>query len=476
MHDPKDNSNQNKNQKGGAKPRPKGQAGKTGKGKYLITTDPIAGVRDFPPEDMIVRNWLFDNFKEVARTFGFAEYDAPVLEYQELYTRKAGEEIVDQMYNFTDKGDQEVTLRPEMTPSLARIVLGKGKALLLPVKWFSLPQCWRYETPTKGRRREHYQWNMDIVGVAEVTAEAELLAAIVTLFKRVGLTSADTGIKVSSRKVVQSILDSLKVSKEQFAKTCVIVDKLDKLSREEVILQLAAIDISTEIANRIIDSLSVKSLDELAAVVGEDHEGVREIRELFGYAEAYGIRDWLQFDASVVRGLAYYTGIVFEGFDRTGSISRSICGGGRYDRLLSTYGGKDQPMCGFGFGDCVILEILQEKKLLPKLAPKTDDIILAFNEELRPVAIQLASRLRATGRSVDIVLQKGKKLKWAYSYADRLGADRVLLLAPDEWKEGKVRVKDLRKKEGEDQKEVDVPFEEVIRAEAGGVPGSVSTL
>jgi histidyl-tRNA synthetase len=461
---PSEKQSQKKGPAEGRAPRQGGK--KKGKGDDVIPSEPIAGVRDFPPEEMRKRTWLFDKFREVARVFSFQEYDAPVLEYEVLYTRKAGEEITQQMYNFVDKGEQKVSLRPEMTPSLARLVIQKGKALLVPVKWFSIPQCWRFETVTRGRRREHYQWNMDIIGVKEVMAEAELLAAIVTFFKAVGLSAKEIGIKVSSRKVIEKVLDDLKIPKEVFAKTCIIVDKLDKLERADVVQQLGTLDppVPEETANRLIDTLSVKSIEELGALIGEEHEAVKELARLFALADGYGIADWLQFDASVVRGLSYYTGIVFEGFDRTGSIPRAICGGGRYDRLFSTYGAKDIPSCGFGFGDCVIMEILEEKKLLPSFAPKIDDIILAFNEELRPVANRLAMSLRLQGRAVEIVLGEGKKLKWAYSYADRLGADRVMLIAPDEWKEGKIRVKDMKKQTDKDENQYDVLYDDLVKA------------
>eukprot|EP01089_Gocevia_fonbrunei_P021214 TRINITY_DN8146_c0_g1_i2.p1 TRINITY_DN8146_c0_g1~~TRINITY_DN8146_c0_g1_i2.p1 ORF type:complete len:331 (-),score=97.52 TRINITY_DN8146_c0_g1_i2:27-1019(-) len=330
----------------------------------------------------------------------------------------------------------------------------------MPVKWYSVPQCWRFETTTTGRKREHFQWNMDIFGVREVSAEIELLAAIVSFFQRVGLTSKDVGVKVSSRQVVQMVLDDLKIPQDKFAATCIIIDKLDKLPREEVEVQLAALELTPEQASKIIDNLSVKTLDDLAAKVGEDKPVIKELRTLFSLAKSYGIEDWLQFDASIVRGLVYYTGVVFEGFDRSKTIPRSICGGGRYDKLLSLYGGQDQPACGFGFGDCVILEILKNKKLLPKLKHEVDDVILAFNEELRGPAVQVAVKLRAQGRKVDIILGKGKKLAWAYSYADRIGADRVVLVAPSEWEQRKVRIKDLRK-ELATEKEVDVLFSEL---------------
>ncbi len=198
--------------------------------KEALDTNPPKGTRDFYPEDMRLQTWLFTQWREVAKTYGFSEYDAPVLESESLYTRKAGEEVTEQLYNFVDKGDRAVALRPEMTPSLARMVMAKKGGLNLPLKWFSIPQCWRYERMTRGRRREHYQWNMDIWGVEGVETEAELLGAMVNFFKRVGLTSQDVGIKVNSRLVIGEVLSELGIPEEKFAATCVLVDKLEKVS------------------------------------------------------------------------------------------------------------------------------------------------------------------------------------------------------------------------------------------------------
>ena len=194
-----------------------------------LDTNPPKGTRDFYPEEMRMRTWLFDQWRNVAQTYGFSEYDAPVLEAESLYTRKAGEDVTNQLYNFEDKGDRRVALRPEMTPSLARMVMAKKGGLTLPLKWFSIPQCWRYERMTRGRRREHFQWNMDIWGVDGVQAEAELLSAMVTFFKNVGLSSEDVGIKVNSRLVVSEVLEQLGVPDDKFAETCVLIDKLDKV-------------------------------------------------------------------------------------------------------------------------------------------------------------------------------------------------------------------------------------------------------
>jgi len=337
-----------------------------------------------------------------------------------------------------------------MTPSLARIILKLGPTLFMPLKWFSIPQCWRFEQTTRGRRREHFQWNMDIIGVPNVAAEAELLSAIVSFFKRVGLTSKDIGIKVNSRKVLQGVLESLGVKEEKFYPTCVIVDKIDKLERSVIVQELEAIGLPPAAINSILEALTVKSIDQLIERVGAEHEAIKELQDLFNLAEGYGYSDWLQFDASVVRGLAYYTGIVFEGFDRTGSIPRAICGGGRYDRLFEMFGAskkEQQPCAGFGFGDCVIYEILKDRNLIPpELAhPAVDDVIAVYNDNLLPAALQVANILRSRGRATDVILNRKKNLGWAYSYADRLGAKRVVLIAPSEWENKTVRVKDLAK-------------------------------
>jgi histidyl-tRNA synthetase len=415
---------------------------------------PPRGTRDFFPDQMRLRTWLFEHFRETARLFSFEEYDAPVLESLELFTRKAGEDIVGQIYNFEDKGGRAVALRPEMTPSLARLILQKGRSLALPVRWFSIPQCWRYERMTRGRKREHYQWNMDIFGVEGPTAEAELLAAITTFFARLGLTSKDVGIKVSSRKVLAGVLASIGVTDESFEAVCVLVDKLDKLPREAIEKDMAKLGLGAEIIDRIVSTMSCKSLDVLEGILGAQHEAVLELRELFALAEGYGYSDWLQFDASIVRGLAYYTGIVFEAFDR-GATLRAICGGGRYDRLLSTFGGTDIPACGFGFGDVVIVELLSDKGLLPDTAQAIDDLVFAFGSEQRGPAAQVAGRLRAAGRSVELILEE-RKVKWAFKRADRLGAQRVVLVAPDEWQRGEVRIKDLSSGEESNHKVEDL--------------------
>jgi histidyl-tRNA synthetase len=403
---------------------------------------------------MRLRNWLFDNFTDAALLHGFDEYDAPVLEHEELYTRKQGEEITQQLYNFQDKGERKVALRPEMTPSLARMVMARAGGLPMPIKWFSIPQCWRYERTQRGRGREHYQWNVDIWGTNEISADAELISILVTFFEGVGLTPKDLVIKISSRKVLEEVLGSLGISGENFSKTCIIVDKMDKLPADVIENQLIELGHNSDAISKIQSILGMKNMDELAKSLGGESIAVSELNLLFNSIDSYGISEWVEFDASIVRGLAYYTGAVFEAHDREGKF-RAICGGGRYDKLLSTLGGKDLPATGFGFGDMVIMELLAEKNLIPELISGIEDIVIPLNPELRSASVTVAAALRDTGRTVDLVLED-KKLKWAFKHAERTGADRLVMVMPEEWKSGKVRIKDL-----ESGEENDVSIEEL---------------
>jgi histidyl-tRNA synthetase len=410
--------------------------------RIQLDTNPPKGTRDFYPEDMRLRTWLFDQWRSVAKMYGFSEYDAPVLESEALYTRKAGEEVTQQLYNFVDKGDRSVALRPEMTPSLARMVMAKKGGLPLPLKWFSIPQCWRYERMTRGRRREHFQWNMDIWGVAGEEADAELLSAMVTFFKNVGLTSDDVGIKVNSRLVIGEVLTELGIPPEKFAATCVLVDKLEKVPLDAIQGDLEELGLDRSVVEKLTEVLTLGSIDAIQEVLGEDSEAVQQISKLMKLCEAYGIEDWIIFDASVVRGLAYYTGVVFEAFDRKG-VLRAIAGGGRYDKLLETFGGDPTPAAGFGFGDAVIVELLKDRSILPNFdSVGVDTVVFAMNEELYPAALKVASQLREAGQTVDLVLES-KKTKWVFKHADRIGAKYCAIIGSQEYENGEVAVKDF---------------------------------
>lgn len=408
----------------------------------------VRGTRDFYPEDMRLRNWLFQKFHASSLSHGFEEYDSPIIEHEELYTRKQGEEITQQLYNFEDKGGRKISLRPEMTPSLARMVMARSGALPLPIKWYSIPQCWRYERTQRGRGREHYQWNVDIWGMEGIEADAELLSVMVHMFESVGLTHDDVVVRISSRKVLEEVLGSLGIEGDSFTKTCVIVDKMDKLPEETVSAQLSDLGISDSSITTIQSVLSVTDLPELRDMLSPDSMAVSELERLFQLLESYGISDWTKFDASVVRGLAYYTGPVFEAQDRGGEL-RAICGGGRYDKLIGTLGGRDLPATGFGFGDMVIMELLSDKGLLPDISSRVSDVVFSMDESLRGAAMEVSSRLRRAGRTVDLVLEP-KKMKWVFKHAERTGADRLVMVMPAEWESGKVRIKDLQTGEESD--------------------------
>ena len=404
-------------------------------------TQGVRGTRDFYPEDMRLRNWLFERFHNAALSHGFEEYDAPALETEDLYTRKSGEDITKQLYNFEDKGGRKVALRPEMTPSLARMVMAKSGALPLPIKWYSIPQCWRYERTQRGRGREHYQWNVDIWGAAGVEADAELISVLVHFFRSVGLSSEDIVVRVSSRKVLEEVLGSLGIKGDDFSKTCIVVDKMDKLPPDVIEAQLADLGLGPDSVSTIQSVLGIGKLAALESALGTGSDSVGELRTLFSLVESYGAGDWVEFDASVVRGLAYYTGPVFEAHDRSGDL-RAVCGGGRYDRLIGTLGGKDLPATGFGFGDMVIMELLQDKGLVPELQNGVSDVVYGMGPELRGAAMSVAAALRSGGSTADLVLED-KKMKWVFKHADRIGADRLVMVMPDEWSKGNVKVKDL---------------------------------
>ena len=440
--------------------------------------DAPSGTRDFYPEDMMLRNWLFGHMRDVATAFGFREYDAPVLEHVELYERKAGEEIVGQMYAFTDQEGDHVTLRPEMTPTLARMILNRTNLQTgdvrepLPLKWFSIPQCWRFETTQRGRKREHYQWNMDVVGVDHVNAELELLAAACEFYRRVDLGPDIVGIKVNSRAVLEDLLAKYGIRKNQldadggdvFAKACVIIDKLDKIGGEAVTELLGGINVSAESSKAILQALEAPSIEALEAQVGSGSAALEEVKQLFALAKDYGIADYLIFDASVVRGLAYYTGIVWEAFDRRGEL-RAIMGGGRYDRLLELYGGdKCQiPCVGFGFGDCVIMELLRDCDKLPDFKNAgVDYVVCAYSPELYGAAAKISAGLRACGWSVDLMPTAKKNVKNSFNHADKTGARRMVFVAPNEIENGVVRIKDLRTKDSNGEGvQVDCPLDQL---------------
>jgi len=425
------------------------KGGPVAKGKSSGGLQAPRGTRDFYPEDMRRRNWLFGQFRETAHAFGFEEVDAPIVEHLDLFRRKAGEEILDQLYHF-ELHDRELALRAEMTPSIARMVIARQGAMRFPIRWFTVTQNWRYERMTRGRRREHYQWNMDIWGEPGVEAEAELLSAMFTAFDGLGLARGKVGVRLNSRALLEESLRGgvLADRPEVFEPLCIVIDKIDKIGAQAVTDLLCdpngGVKLSAGEAERVIEMLSARSLDDAARFTSDDSGALADLRKLYDLLDAYGIVDHIPFDASVVRGLAYYTGVVFEAFD-TGGVLRAIAGGGRYDRLAETLGGKPVPAVGFGFGDAVIAELLQDEGIWPDPPRDVQDIVYAFGAEEKPAAIGVATRLRQQGRNVELCLGQSK-LKRILGDADKVGAERVFLIGSDELARGIVKVRNLAEK------------------------------
>ncbi|MFW5845916.1 MAG: histidine--tRNA ligase [Planctomycetota bacterium] len=407
-----------------------------------IQTAPVKGVRDVYPDDMRVRSWLFGQWRAVARQFGYEEYDACVLESAELYIRKAGDEITGQLYDFQDKGGRHVALRPEMTPTLARMLMARGGSTSLPARWFSIPQCFRYERMQKGRKREHYQWNMDCIGLDHVAAEVELMTAQAAFLERVGLRGADVAFKVSDRRVLQHFLAGLGITDAAFATVCVIIDKRDKVGDTAVLEMLQEAGVDTPTGERICELLDVRGLERLAAVVGADNPGYACLAELLALADAAGIADRIHIDCSVVRGLSYYTGTVWELFDTGGAVPLAIAGGGRYDGLMEHLGGMPTPMVGFGFGDVVISLILEERGLIPQLDRGIDAVVYPMSAAEFPIANRIATQLRSEGQQI-LVDYSRRRFKHVVRAAEDAGAATLWILGTHEREQGVIKKRSL---------------------------------
>jgi len=407
----------------------------------MIDLQPVKGTRDFFPDEMRLRNWLFEVWRNVSVQAGFEEYDTCVLEHEELYIRKAGDEISKQLYSFEDKGGRRLSLRPEMTPSLARLVLQHKKSLSFPIKWFSMPQCFRYERMTKGRRREHFQWNADIIGQAEIVAEAEILMLLISACELMGLSAKEIRVFINDRRILNSILSQISVPQEIHSEVLVIMDKRDKISIEALSKLLQDIGMSKTQVEQLNEYLLKSDLIELKKDLN-DTQGIDELQNLMDMMEAAGYSNYLQFDISIVRGLSYYTGAVFE-VNSPAKQHRAICGGGRYDSLLSTYGGEIVPAVGFGFGDVVVLDVLKDLERFPELPRKLDYTIIPFAREQVGTALNIAAILRQQGSTVDCNFSM-KKMKKTLQQAGESGAAKAILLFPDELSENKVVIRDLR--------------------------------
>ena len=409
-----------------------------------MSLDALPGFREFYPSELAERNFIIGTWREVARRYAFVEYDGPPLEPLELYTRKSGEEIVGQLYSFTDKGSREVSLRPEMTPTLARMVAAKANALRKPVRWFSVPQLFRYERKQRGRLREHFQLNVDIIGEPDVTADAELLSVAIDIMRAFGLTATDVRARVSDRRLLRALLVLTGITEDMLPAVYAVVDKIDREPRESLEAKLRAAGLHNVFIARVFEVMKhpdLATLRERYGDVPELREDFTRLTRYFEYLDALGVGDWVEFDLSIVRGLAYYTGIVFELFDAKREL-RAICGGGRYDSLLKQLGGTDLPALGFGMGDVVLGELLRARGRLPNTAPMVDVWVAYGDAALLTDAMQVARRLRDRGRSVEYALG-GQQLSRQLKAADAAGAREALVLQPADLARGEAVVRRL---------------------------------
>ncbi len=394
----------------------------------------LRGFRDFPPEDLQRREYLFSVFRSAAERFGYREYDGPPLEALELYTDKSGDEIVDQLYAFTDKGGREVALRPEMTPSLARILADRSRSLPKPIRWFSIPQLFRYERTQKGRLREHFQWNVDLVGEDAIDADAEILAVALTALRDLGLGPYRIRARISDRRLLAALLGAKGLDPETHEGAYRIIDKVEREGRDRAVERFGTeLGVAESLAGEILELLELSDPAELRSLAPDAsplEEAIVEVEALLEVARDLGFGEYLSFDLTIVRGLAYYTGPVFEIFDRAGEY-RAICGGGRYDSLLERVGGEALPAVGFGMGDVVVGELLDELDLLPDLEPRVDYFIVSITGEERALGRRIAASLRARGHSVALPLRDGSVGK-QFKAAASEGAAQVIILGPDE--------------------------------------------
>ena len=410
-----------------------------------ISFEAPRGMRDFYPEDMVWRNRVFDAFRAAGEAAGFEPYDACVVESYELLARKAGEEVGEQIYHFHDKSDRHIALRAEMTPTLARMVAQRQGSLAFPIKWTTIAQCFRYERMTKGRKREHYQWNCDIVGEESVLAEVEVLGAACDALRRMGLSNAEFRVHVSNRALLSELLAASGIPADLHAQVFLALDKRGKMPDEEIAAMLRDGGVDEAGVKATFAIMDLKTLDEAEKLAGAGSPAVAQLRELFRLAEIAGFAECLMFDISVIRGLSYYTGIVFECFDAQREF-RAIFGGGRYDNLLTTIGGDPATAVGLGFGDVVVTELLKARLGADAPAPKKGVYVGWMFPEQRDAALKLAAKLRAGGECVNLALRKAKP-KQFFSRAGASSCAKAVFLGPDDVAAGTAKMKDLATRE-----------------------------
>ncbi len=398
-------------------------------------------MRDFYPGDLDLRDRIFAAWTDASTRHGFQRFEPPVVESFELLARKAGEEVAQQIYHFEDKSNRQLALRPEVTPSLVRMISARPQQIVFPAKWWTIGQCFRYERMTRGRKREHFQWNLDVVGEPSVQAEAWILATVTSALGALGLGPREVRIHVNNRQVVAYLLCEMGVPQERHVDVFMVLDKKGKVPVETLKEMLAEKGLAAQAADDVMSLLGGEGVDNLSSGPLAASPAAEDVRRLLDLADAMGFADYLKFDSGVVRGLSYYTGTVFEGFDAERRF-RAIFGGGRYDNLFGDMTGVGRPAVGMGFGDVVIAEILTELKGIVPAKPAVEVCVGMFDAALSREAAQVAAELVAAGVQTDLAFTAAKPGKF-FGYADKRGARFTVFLAPNELRDGAVAVKEM---------------------------------
>jgi histidyl-tRNA synthetase len=413
-----------------------------------LSTQPYKGARDFYPEDKRIQKYMFNTLRTVAESFGYQEYDAPILEPLDIYLAKSGEEIInEQLYSFEDKGGRQVAIRPEMTPTVSRMVAARRQELPYPLRWYSLPNLWRYERPQKGRLREHWQLNVDLFGIDSVAADHEIILIADSILKAFKASEASYVIRISSRKLVDLFLKKqLKLNDEQFHQTSKLIDRWHKIDREDFHEQAKAILKDEFQYDHLINLLESKDLSSLPEEIRRNPE-VNELRQLEKLLSGSGVKN-AGFDFSVIRGMDYYNGIVFEVFDTDPDNNRSMFGGGRYDGLVSQFGVEAVPTVGFGMGDVTLQNFLESHKLLPKLTTETDATVILIGDVYKD-AQSAINQLRQKGLNL-AVDASGRKLDAQIKSAVKSGVRYAIFIGDKELQANQFKLRDLEKGEEKD--------------------------
>ena len=423
--------------------------------KNALSTQPYKGATDFYPKDMIVRNHLFNIWADTAKEFGYEEYDTPILEEAVLYRAKSGDELANtQLYNFFDKGGREVAIRPEMTPSVARIIAAKFNELQKPIRWFNIGKFYRYEKPQKGRDREFFQLNFDIFGVSEMTAEIEVFKYVGMTMKKLGAPKGSYKIYVNNRYLLDYFFDNVMNLDQSMRKaTSRAIDNFPKLKQGDFELTLEDIGLNKSQIDSLLDFMSY-SLDDVRKLVTKSR-GADELIATFDLVDELNL-DYVEFKPSIMRGITYYTGTVFEIFDTGGENPRALGGGGRYDDLLELFGGDKLPAVGFAMGNITMVDFMRTYNLLPEIKPETEVYCSLMDKKYYSLCSEITDTLRSEGIKVEqqlVEMPFGKQL----GYADKKGFRYVIIIGEDEVAKGVVAVKDLKNKSQQFIKKEDLP-------------------